>query len=117
MHPPTNRITIAGVGHLVPVRQVVVEGSVGGSQAALVLPTGTVAFLLTVGWDSLTPTEVAVVDLVAEGLTNPQIAERLLVGTSTVKTHVHHISTKLAIRTRAELAAAVVANRAGERAR
>jgi DNA-binding NarL/FixJ family response regulator len=31
------------------------------------------------GWDSLTPTELSVLDLVAEGLTNPQIAERLLI--------------------------------------
>src|SRR6185295_2415090 len=29
------------------------------------------------GWDSLTPTELEVVSLVAEGLTNRQIAERL----------------------------------------
>ena len=43
--------------------------------------------------------------LVAEGLTNPQIAERLLMGRATVKTHLEHIFTKLGIRTRAELAA------------
>ena len=60
------------------------------------------------GWSSLTPTEVEVVDLVAAGLTNPQIAERLLVETSTVKTHLHHIFTKLGITTRAQLAAEAV---------
>jgi predicted ATPase/class 3 adenylate cyclase/DNA-binding CsgD family transcriptional regulator len=58
------------------------------------------------GWASLTPTEQQVVALVAEGLTNPQIAERLLMGRATVKTHLEHIFTKLNIRTRAELAAA-----------
>ena len=35
------------------------------------------------GWASLTPTELQVVALVSEGLTNPQIAERLLMGRGT----------------------------------
>ena len=43
--------------------------------------------------------------LVSEGLTNPQIAERLLMGRATVKTHLEHIFTKLGIRSRAQLAA------------
>ena len=51
------------------------------------------------------PTEHQVVALVAEGMTNPQIAERLLMGRATVKTHLEHIFTKLDIRTRAALAA------------
>ena len=57
------------------------------------------------GWASLTPTERRVVALVAEGLTNPQIAERLLMGRATVKSHLEHIFPKLGVRTRAELAA------------
>ena len=63
------------------------------------------------GWSSLTPTERAVVDRVAEGLTNAQIAARMLVELSTVKTHVHHVFTKLGVSTRAELAATAVARR------
>ena len=57
------------------------------------------------GWASLTPTEGRVVALVAEGLSNPQIAARLLMGRSTVKTHLEHIFTKLGVQSRAELAA------------
>jgi predicted ATPase/class 3 adenylate cyclase/DNA-binding CsgD family transcriptional regulator len=57
------------------------------------------------GWASLTPTDLQVVALVSEGLTNPQIAERLLMGRATVKTHLEHVFTKLGMRTRAELAA------------
>ena len=49
------------------------------------------------GWASLTPTEQQVVALVAEGLTNPQIAQRLLMGRSTVKTHLSRIFTKLGV--------------------
>ena len=57
------------------------------------------------GWDSLTPTEARVVELVAEGLTNPQIAERMFVSTETVKTHLAHIFRKLEVHSRAELTA------------
>jgi DNA-binding CsgD family transcriptional regulator len=60
----------------------------------------------SLGWASLTPTEVEVVCQVAEGLTNPQIAGRLFVSRSTVKTHLSHIFAKLGVSTRAELAAA-----------
>jgi DNA-binding CsgD family transcriptional regulator len=62
----------------------------------------------TAGWDSLTPTELEVAFLVAEGLTNPQIAERLLMGRATVKTHVSHAFAKLGLTTRTELAAEVL---------
>jgi DNA-binding CsgD family transcriptional regulator len=57
------------------------------------------------GWESLTPTELAVVDQVAAGRSNPEIAEALLMGRTTVKTHLGHIFTKLGIANRAELAA------------
>jgi DNA-binding CsgD family transcriptional regulator len=59
-----------------------------------------------VGWDSLTPTELRVVEQVAAGLTNPQIAETLLMSRATVKTHLVHVYAKLELRSRAELAAA-----------
>ena len=58
------------------------------------------------GWASLTPTEQQVVNLVAEGLTNPQIGQRLFISRGTVKTHLAHVFTKLGVTTRAELAVA-----------
>lgn len=57
------------------------------------------------GWDSLTPTEWEVVELVASGLTNPQIGGRLLMSRETVKTHLRHVFAKLDVHSRAELAA------------
>lgn len=62
----------------------------------------------TVGWGSLTPTEAAVVEQVTAGLTNPQIAERLLMGRATVKTHLLHVFAKLGVSSRAELVAASI---------
>ena len=60
------------------------------------------------GWAALTPTELQVVALVADGLTNPQIAERLLMGRATVKTHLDHVFTKTGLHSRTELAAEYV---------
>ncbi|MDQ4030879.1 MAG: LuxR C-terminal-related transcriptional regulator [Actinomycetota bacterium] len=57
------------------------------------------------GWASLTPTELEVVKLVATGLTNPQIGQRMFIGQGTVKTHLAHTFTKLGVASRAELAA------------
>lgn len=56
------------------------------------------------GWDSLTPSEVEVVRLVAEGLSNPAIAQRLFVSRHTVETHLRHVFAKLGVSSRTELA-------------
>ena len=56
------------------------------------------------GWDSLTPAESTVAQLVVAGLSNPQIAERLFVSRRTVTTHVSHILAKLQVRTRTDIA-------------
>ena len=63
------------------------------------------------GWGSLTPTEKLVVDSVVEGLTTPQIARRLLIGSATVKTHLEHIFTKTDVHTRSQLASEAVQRR------
>jgi DNA-binding CsgD family transcriptional regulator len=58
----------------------------------------------TFGWDSLTRTERAVVALVGEGLTNAEIARRLVVSRRTVESHLYHVFTKLGVSSRLELA-------------
>ena len=66
------------------------------------------------GWASLTPAEHAVAGLVAEGLTNPQIGERLYISHRTVQTHLAHMFAKLDIATRAQLAADVTRHRGSD---
>ncbi|MGW4063791.1 helix-turn-helix transcriptional regulator [Amycolatopsis sp. NPDC004747] len=56
------------------------------------------------GWGSLTPTELEVVKLAAEGCTNPEIGTRLFMSRGTVKTHLAHVYAKLDIANRTELA-------------
>jgi DNA-binding NarL/FixJ family response regulator len=51
--------------------------------------------------DGLTPREAEVLELIAEGLTNAEIADRLVVSAATVKTHVNHIFAKTGARDRA----------------
>lgn len=66
------------------------------------------------GWSSLTPAEMKVAKLVAEGLTNPHIAERLFVSRRTVQTHLYNIFAKVGVETRTELAAEMVRRGEGE---
>lgn len=60
------------------------------------------------GWEALTPTELKVALLVAEGCTNPQVAAELLLSPRTVQTHVSHILTKLGARSRTDIAGEAV---------
>jgi DNA-binding CsgD family transcriptional regulator len=55
------------------------------------------------GWDSLTESELKVVNLVAEGATNHSVAQRLHVTPHTVKAHLRSAFTKLGIKSRVEL--------------
>ena len=56
------------------------------------------------GWDSLTATEMKVAAFVEEGLSNPEIAARLMLSRRTVATHVSHILKKLDVHSRTDIA-------------
>jgi NarL family two-component system response regulator LiaR len=55
--------------------------------------------------DDLTPREHEVLELMVEGLTNPEIAQRLMVSASTARAHVSNILSKLGVSNRAEAVA------------
>ena len=56
------------------------------------------------GWDSLTATEIKIAGYVEEGLSNPEIAAKLLLSRRTVATHVSHILKKLDVNSRTDIA-------------
>jgi pimeloyl-ACP methyl ester carboxylesterase/DNA-binding CsgD family transcriptional regulator len=57
------------------------------------------------GWQALTDAERRVAVVVAEGLNNREVAERLYLSRYTVETHLKHVFAKLGVSSRAELAA------------
>jgi DNA-binding CsgD family transcriptional regulator len=56
------------------------------------------------GWESLTPTELKIVGLVARGMSNPDIGGHLFLSRRTVQTHVSHILAKLNLQSRIDIA-------------
>jgi DNA-binding NarL/FixJ family response regulator len=96
------RAVVAGDALLAPaVTRRLVEGFAHRRPAAAAPP----------GLAELTEREQEVFRLVARGLSNAEIAERLYVGESTVKTHVGHVLSKLDLRDRVQ--AVVLAYEAG----
>ncbi|WP_433333144.1 ATP-binding protein [Spirillospora sp. CA-294931] len=63
------------------------------------------------GTDPLSPREREVADLVVEGLSNREIAERLVIAKRTADSHMEHIMAKLGMSSRSQLAAWVIDRR------
>jgi DNA-binding CsgD family transcriptional regulator len=60
--------------------------------------------------EGLTPQEQKVLQLVGEGLSNRQIAEKMQVAPSTVRSHLKHLYSKLGLRSRSEAVAYALRN-------
>jgi len=63
------------------------------------------------GVDEITPREMEVLRLIAQGLSNKEIGERLFIGERTVKTHVSHLLEKLHLQDRTQLAIYALQNK------
>ncbi|MFZ5816097.1 MAG: response regulator [Bacillota bacterium] len=61
--------------------------------------------------DEISPREMEVLQLIAQGLSNKEIGERLFIGERTVKTHVSHLLEKLQLQDRTQLAIYAVQNK------
>lgn len=55
------------------------------------------------GWEALTPAQRRVAELVAQGLSNAEVADRLFIGQETVKSHVSEVLAKLGMSSRWEV--------------
>ena len=55
------------------------------------------------GWDSLTDSELKVINLIAQGGVYRDVADQLHLSLPTVKTHIHNAFAKLGVNSRAEL--------------
>jgi DNA-binding NarL/FixJ family response regulator len=100
------RAVAAGDGVLAPeVTRAVISVFASSNQAA--------AQPAPAGLDELTDREREVLDCLGDGLSNAQIAGRLFIGETTVKTHVARVLMKLGLRDRVQ--AAILANEEGLR--
>jgi len=91
-------------GVLSPIAEFVAEVSGRAGERAAAVPAARMRRPVT-GWEALTDAERRVADLVAGGLANREVAERLFLSRYTVETHLKHAFVKLGVSSRAELAA------------
>lgn len=91
--------SVAGGGHVLPTQM---TGTLFSEIARNAVARGGPAVLDAV---RMTPREGEVMGLIAEGLSNKEIAARLHIATHTVKSHVRNIMEKLALHTRLQIAA------------
>jgi non-specific serine/threonine protein kinase len=80
------------------------RGSAMGLNEAIAYATGAIAEPAPKGAPALTPREMQVASLIADGLTNFEISSRLKMAGRTADAHVEHIRNKLGLRTRAQIA-------------
>jgi DNA-binding CsgD family transcriptional regulator len=102
------------------VRVALAAGDTGRAEAAAAVMAqihydnpGIPVYRPATGWDSLTDTERSTSELVAQGLTNQQVADQLFISVHTVAFHLRQVFRKLGIGSRVELARIALERSAG----
>ena len=93
------RVEIANAVRAAAAGQSTFDATVAGKLVAAL--TGTTPIPRT-NPDGLTAREIEVLSLMADGLSNPEIATRLYIGQTTVKTHINNAFAKIGVRNRTE---------------
>ncbi len=101
------RTVALGQTLLAPAVSEVLVGSLLGQGPTVTVPSPLASLPLSRRFPALTAREREVLELVGQGLSNAEIAERLFVGMTTVKTHINAIFAKLEVRDRAQAIALV----------
>ncbi len=73
-----------------------------------VAPTGEIKYKEGKNTYGLTETEMEILELLVEGLSNPKIAQKRIISISTAKAHVHNILQKLCVESRAQAVSKVL---------
>jgi DNA-binding NarL/FixJ family response regulator len=94
------RVEIASALRSAAAGQSTFDPAVAGKLVAAL--TGNVPPTPRTNPDGLTAREIEVLALMADGLSNPEIATRLYIGQTTVKTHINNAFAKIGVRNRAE---------------
>ena len=88
-----------------------IHGTARGETVLAPAVAATLVRRATTPGPTLTDREVEIVDLLAQGMANKEMAKRLLVSEATVKSHLSHIYGKLGVETRAGAVAAAIERR------
>ena len=100
-HKPVVRVTAQRVAGAASSPRAISAGR-ATARAGLTISQGFASWTRR-GWDALTPAQRRVAALAAQGLSNAQIAERLIVTPETVKGHVAKVLAKLGVSSRHQL--------------
>jgi LuxR family maltose regulon positive regulatory protein len=106
--PPMARLLYAALSRKIApayVRRLLAAFPVTGSEAAAAAPSSSAAAAASEWVEPLSEREIEVLQLIAQGLTNREVADRLYLSLHTVKTHARNIYAKLGVKNRTEAVA------------
>jgi DNA-binding CsgD family transcriptional regulator len=111
-HPAGDEVVVALSGHQTLIQEVDGSPRTATARTRGAPPRHNTATTSAYGWSSLTDTEVAVAEQVAQGLTNREAAAHLYLSPHTIDYHLRQVFQKLDVRSRVELIRAILRRQA-----